>query len=179
MPPLTSVRIVVDASVARAAGGEDAIYPVSKQCRDILSAILNICHHVVMTTNIYSEWKQHQSTFSRKWHFQMLGRKKVDISGDVGDELLFSNIDDLDFDDAIKTIMKKDLLLIHAARATDRIIISLDKQARRHFAAAATDIPLLRDIVWMDPDEDFETLTKWLESPHMSVEQKMLGAIEE
>lgn len=175
MPALVLARIVVDASVARAAGGEDAIYPVSKQCRDILSAILDICHHVVMTTEIYSEWKRHHSTFSRKWRVQMLGRKKVDIFGDVGNELLLSNIDELDIDDAIKNIMKKDVLLISAATATDRIILSLDDNARRHFAAAATDIPLLRDIVWMNPAGDFENLTNWLKRLDIAVEQQMLG----
>jgi hypothetical protein len=36
MADKVSKRLVIDASVARAAGGEDATYPISVYCRDFL-----------------------------------------------------------------------------------------------------------------------------------------------
>src|SRR5215471_15279536 len=73
-----SKRLVIDASVARAAGGEDADSPTAKYCRDFLKAVLSICHHVVMTPEISEEWKQHQSRFTSQWRVSMEARKKVE-----------------------------------------------------------------------------------------------------
>ncbi len=56
--------LVVDASVARSAGETEN--PVSSCCRNALFAILTICHHVVMTEAIQSEWNRHMSRFMRK-----------------------------------------------------------------------------------------------------------------
>jgi len=39
-----SKRLVIDADVARAAGGKDAKYPKPKHCRDFLEAVRVICH---------------------------------------------------------------------------------------------------------------------------------------
>ena len=49
MADKVSKRLVIDASVARAAGGEDATYPISVSCRDFLKAVLDLSHRVVMT----------------------------------------------------------------------------------------------------------------------------------
>jgi hypothetical protein len=43
-----SKQLVVDANVARSAGGVSASNPTSKHSRDLLSAILRICHRIVM-----------------------------------------------------------------------------------------------------------------------------------
>lgn len=44
MASRSSKRLVIDASVARASGGDDAIFPASKHCRDVLLATLCVCH---------------------------------------------------------------------------------------------------------------------------------------
>ncbi|MGA9382780.1 MAG: hypothetical protein WBV73_28800 [Phormidium sp.] len=62
-----SKLLVIDASVARAAGGESAKSPTSKYCRDFLLAVLDISHRVVMTPDIRKEWDKHQSSFARTW----------------------------------------------------------------------------------------------------------------
>src|SRR5437660_6190664 len=72
-----SRRLVVDASVARAAGGEGATHPLSRQCRDCLLAMLHICHRIVMTAEIGAEWKRHRSRFAMTWLTSMEARRKV------------------------------------------------------------------------------------------------------
>lgn len=37
-----SKHLVIDASVARSSGGENAMYPTSKNCRDFLKAVLEV-----------------------------------------------------------------------------------------------------------------------------------------
>ena len=65
MADKVSKRLVIDASVARAAGGEDATFPISVYCRDFLQAVLDISHRVVMTPDIRDEWNKHQSKSAR------------------------------------------------------------------------------------------------------------------
>jgi hypothetical protein len=55
MPVKRSKRLVIDASVARSAGGETAVFPTSKHCRDFLRATLETGHCVVMTPVIRSD----------------------------------------------------------------------------------------------------------------------------
>ena len=68
MPPKNSRRLVIDASVARSSGGEDATYPTSKtlpgffacdsQRRSSSGDDAKACKH---------EWDRHQSGFARRW----------------------------------------------------------------------------------------------------------------
>ncbi|VXD11233.1 hypothetical protein PL8927_140065 [Planktothrix serta PCC 8927] len=71
-----SKYLVIDASVARSCGGEDAKHPTSKNCRDFLNAVLKICHSMVMTPELKVEWNKHESTFARKWRVSMIARRK-------------------------------------------------------------------------------------------------------
>src|SRR5712692_7348420 len=73
----SSRKIVIDASIARAAGGEKASFPDSKLCRDLLKIVLKVCHQLVFTSEISKEWKKHRSTFARQWRVSMEARKKV------------------------------------------------------------------------------------------------------
>ncbi len=54
-----SKRLVVDASVAGAAGAAE--HALSKTSRDFLQEVLTICHQIVMTPRILAEWKRHRS----------------------------------------------------------------------------------------------------------------------
>ena len=60
-----------DADVARAAGGENAIHPTPKHCRDFLESVRVICHRVVMSKEIKEEWDEHKSNFTRTWLYKM------------------------------------------------------------------------------------------------------------
>ena len=110
-----SRRLVVDASVYRSAGPEDATFPLSKSCRDFLKAILRICHTVVFTDAIREEWRRHRSRFARTWLVQMYARKKV-IELDVGaDRALRAAIRNSSMTEKQKSAMDKDVHLLEAA----------------------------------------------------------------
>ena len=72
-----SKRLVIDASVARSAGGEDAIASQAKGCRDFLTVVLTICHSVTVTSEIQEEWNRHRSNFARRWLVSMYSKRKV------------------------------------------------------------------------------------------------------
>ena len=72
----SSKNLVIDASVARSAGGEDATYPTSVNCREFLKAVLDRGHKMVMTSDIKKEWDKHQSTFTDIWKRKMIAKKR-------------------------------------------------------------------------------------------------------
>ena len=124
-----SSRLVVDASVAQAAGGASATAQVSKACRDTLQAILQICHRMVLTREMQQEWNKHQSGFARTWRVSMVARKKFESASDKREDL-WNLIAQLTPREQDIDIMKKDFHLIEAALATDLRVLSLDQEAR-------------------------------------------------
>jgi hypothetical protein len=93
MADKVSKRLVIDASVARAAGGEDATYPISVYCRDFLEAVLDLSHRVVMTPDIRDEWNKHQSRYACIWRRQMVAKKKLCPCDIVVDNVLWCQIE--------------------------------------------------------------------------------------
>lgn len=158
-----SKRLVIDASVARAAGSIGATAPLSRYCRSILQAILTVCHRVVFTTEITREWNTHQSRFARQWRVAMTARKKIYATESVISPALLAKIDASTPDTAAREAMRKDLLLIAAALATDKTILSLDARAQRHFAAASSTVGELRVLAWVNPETAAEQAVRWLQ----------------
>ena len=149
-------RLVIDASVARAAGDLTATFPLSKQCRDFLQALLASPHLAVMTPAISAEWDRHQSRSARVWRRTMMGRRKIvllrdepDLPADMADRISATagKSDE-------RRAMAKDLLLLGAALATDKTVVSGDSTVRALFARAAATVRELRGIVWVHPAED-------------------------
>ena len=164
MAKVNSRRLVIDASVVRAAGPEGATFPTSKNCRDFLKAVLKICHQVVMTPDIGEEWKKHLSRFSRKWRVSMEAKKKVyRPPASVVDDGLRAKISRAASSQKERDAMSKDTLLIEAALATDCAIAALDDAAFRAFRKAANSIPRIGRIVWVNPNETDEPPIAWLE----------------
>ncbi len=130
MPRGKSRGLVIDADVAQSAGGELATHGRSRDCREFLQAVLDICHRVVFTTEISREWNDHQSKFSRAWRAQMMARKKIDFLKPNEIESVKSKL--------LETVKKKDdrqeierdFHLIKAAKSSDGIIISCDDSMR-------------------------------------------------
>ena len=173
-----SNRLVIDASVARAAGGEDAVFPRSKHCRDFLKATLVICHRVVLTPEIGEEWKQHRSNFARRWLGSMMARKKVHLLGNVVNDELRGRVERAaaHAGNDEREAMRKDFLLIEAAIATDRIVISLDDTAKGLFAVAARSVGELKNIAWVNPGQAEEQPILWLENGAKSETPRLLGS---
>src|SRR5437764_7932731 len=68
-------RLVVDASIGRAAG--DRSEGASSHCTKFLNALWFIGHAVVMTGELRAEWRRHRSRVSRAWQQRMFGARRV------------------------------------------------------------------------------------------------------
>ena len=176
-----SKRLVIDASIARSAGQEDATYPRSVRCRDFLQAVLEISHRVVMTPDIKKEWDKHQSRFAKKWLRQMVAKKKLYACDITLDDELWTQIESHAKTDKDREAMEKDLLLIEAAIATDKIVISLDEKVKELFIKAAAEIERLKQVAWVNPDvENTEEkgAIAWLKNGAEIESQYLLGGQE-
>lgn len=160
----TSRRLVIDASVARAAGGEGATYPLSKQCRDALKTVLDVCHRAVMPAAIREEWNKHQSVFASQWRVAMVARKKLILEDTPSDPVLRGDIEAAPATELGRAAMLKDVHLVEAAQAADRTILSLDDAARGLFAGASRRVRALRTIVWVNPGGEGGRALAWLEA---------------
>ena len=147
-----SKRLVVNASVARAAGGEEATASVSISCTEFLETFRDECvHHVVMTPELSEEWDENQSKFAVTWLRSMIARKRFDyvelpVNQALRDEIEGTATSDNEIDD-----MQKDFHLLEVARETDQTIISLDETIRQLFARASQHVGEIRDIIWVNP----------------------------
>ena len=171
-----SRRIVVDASVARSAGGEDAGFPLSMHCRDFLRTMLVVGHSVVLTPAVRDEWNKHESRFARQWRVAMMARKKV-LLRDIGENNALRQA----IEKAAKTtrgrdVMLKDTHLIEAAQATDRIVVSLDDTVRALFGGAAKQVRVLKTIAWVNPGDQEDGAIEWLEDGAPTEQRRLLGA---
>lgn len=171
----SSRRLVIDASVARAAGGEDATFPTPKHCRDLLTATLTICHRVVMTEAIVAEWKEHQSRFARAWRVSMEAKKKVDRPPVAANEPLRERVMQAAAGENDADAMLKDFHLVEAALATDRVIISLDDSVRRLLSGASISVGELRQLLWANPADEDEDLLTWLTAGAKNEKERRLG----
>ena len=168
--------MVIDASVARSSGGEDAVFPTSKNCRDFLKAVLEICHHVVLTPEIREEWYKHKSNFARRWLVSMFARKKAELIDSSEDRMLRSKIDQASQNEKARAAMLKDVHLLEAALVTDEIVVALDETVRALFIEAAVSVGEIRNIVWINPDRADEEPLPWLEGGAKSDKERRLGA---
>ena len=157
-----SKRLVIDADVARASGGETATHPRAKHCRDFLREVLSLCHHVVITSKIRNEWKDNQSNFVREWRRLMYSRKKVCRVEPPANEILLDKIEKTATNEKAREDMQKDFHLLEAAEATDQTIVSLDETVRCHFTQATQSVGEIRDIVWVNPEFTEEQPLDWL-----------------
>jgi hypothetical protein len=177
MAAKVSKRLVIDASIAHSAGGEGATYPTSVHCRDFLKAVLEICHQVVMTPDIREEWNRHQSNFARTWLRTMVAKRKFEFLDIPVNDELWDKIDQISDSNKHRAEMFKDLRLIEAAIATDRIVISLDDNtARRFFGRVAVQVDELKEIVWVNPAKiEEEKPIEWLEKGAEAQSDRLLG----
>ena len=173
------MRLVIDTDVAQASGEELAVHPTAKRCGDFLRAVRRICHQVVMTKGIYSEWERHSSGFATRWLRSMFAQKKVIAIDADPDQDLRHRIERFGGGDKDREAMMKDLILIQAALKTDRTVVSLDKRARELFAGLARHADNLNDVVWVNPVIESEKPIGWLEAGAKPEEQRMLGFLSE
>ena len=175
-----SKRLVVNASVARAAGGVEATASVSVNCTEFLETFRDECvHHVVMTPELSEEWDENQSKFAATWLRSMIARKRFDYVDPPVNQALRDEIEGTATSGNEIEEMRKDFHLLEAARATARTVISLDENIRGCFARAAQHIGEIRDIVWVNPErtEEEEPLV-WLRNGAPPEDHRQLRAWE-
>lgn len=164
MPKQNSKRLVIDASVAKAAGGIDAVHPQPKSCRDFLIEVRECEHQLVMTGEIRMEWNKHQSRFAQEWRSSMVARKQFAFVQDAALPDLTPQIDSLSATDKQLNAMRKDSLLAECAIVSDRTVAALDDTVRRLFAEATSTIIELKQIVWVNPSNADEASLTWLQN---------------
>lgn len=170
-------RLVIDPSIARAAGGVDAVFPTSKICRDTLSEVLTIGHQLVMTTDLRDEWRRHQSRFARTWLVSMYARRKVHTADDVSrnESLRLGLIRTAELAVQRAAILK-DCHLVEAALATDRAILSLDERMRALLHRAAASVEDLQQVAWVNPTNAAEGCSEWLHAGAEPERWRCLGS---
>lgn len=156
-------RLVIDASVMLAAGGLEAKAGQSKVCRDLLLAVRRICHRAVLTEEIQQEWDRHQSRFASEWRVSMVKLGKVDPLATQADVDLRQAIREAAPEEKVAEKMLKDVRLIEAAQLADGIVISLDDNARDHFARIAARVSELSKVIWVNPAKEPDGCLSWLE----------------
>jgi hypothetical protein len=154
--------VVVDASVARAAGSLESVRPRGALCRDFLLALRSVCHRITWTPAIKAEWDKHESLFASQWRVSMFSLRKLRTLGEALSSAVQDSIREHCHNKDILSIVLADCHLIEAAAATDFRIASLDDQARGHFADLARVVECLRDIIWVNPAIARERAVEWL-----------------
>jgi hypothetical protein len=158
----TSRKLVIDASVAGAAGRAAGGAPPGAACRQFLLAVLDICHHFVMTPQLRDEWEKHESGFSRTWRSGMAGRRKMFFLEDAVAESLRRQVSSLDLPDRQVSAMLKDIHLVGAALRTDGLIVSIDDEARQLYEDNAALLPDVHGVRWVSPVRNIDAAVTWL-----------------
>jgi len=104
-----SRRLVVDASVASAAG--HTLRPSSFRSREFLVEVLKISHRIVMTAALAEEWDKHQSLFALRWRANMRSQAKIVDVVDVENADVRSQV-------TMSLALMKDLHLVEASLRT-------------------------------------------------------------
>ncbi len=157
----TSRRLVVDASVAGAAGTTE--HPVSSSSRSFLRELRHICHRVVMTTELRREWNRHASKLAKLWLASMVSKRKVvDVQIELGASQLETAIDGGEWSGKERAALRKDAHLVLAALQTDRVVVSNDEEARELFRSLYECDPGLERVAWVNPSRADENGIGWL-----------------
>lgn len=156
-------RLVIDACVARAAGGEGAKHPVSRECRDFLHTMLGLSHKIVRTESIWAEWKKHKSQYAKIWLNTMIAKKRV-YSVEAGHAVDLREHATSKLGEKDAEAMLKDCHLIEAAKATDSVVVSNERVARDLFSEASNCVGWLKTIAWVNPADSSETPIDWLKN---------------
>ncbi len=171
-------RLVIDADVARAAGGKKAKHPTPKKCRRFLQELLKSPHMLVMTPAIRDEWKKHESNYSRTWRKSMVARKKIypvrPIPNIEFEERIVSELNS----ESKKRAVRKDIHLVEAALVCDERVVSMDETVRLLLGSCAEKISEISDIVWVNPIKDKEEPIHWLKHGVVADDFRKLGNLE-
>jgi hypothetical protein len=168
--------LVIDASIARAAG-DVSMNPTSWSCREFLQAVLDLCHRMAMTAPIQKEWNEHQSRFARRWRKSMMARRKIEVVQVAADRSLEKRVVRAVAEKYLAAIIERDRRLIEAAQATEKRVISLDDQVRKHLRNHHVKLPEVRSICWVNLCRSEEQAVDWLALGAPLEKSRLLGHV--
>jgi hypothetical protein len=116
-----------------------------------------------MTPALRTEWKSHQSLFAARWLAEMTSKGKIEAVPHFQNEQLRAEAPGT-------RSAQKDLHLVEAALATDRIVISLDETAR-----AELSVPAAAEVMWVHPVDEGGHVIYWLNKGAETVNEWKLG----
>ena len=107
---------------------------------------------MVLSPPLHEEWRRHRSQFSASWLTSMFARKQVEIlKPHPENEPLSRRILATAPSRPKQLALEKDLLLVEAAFATDRIIVSRDEKIFALLCQACREVPELSKLFWGHP----------------------------
>ena len=159
---IVSVFLVIDASIARAAGGFESKHPIGSMCRDVLSRVLGICHRMAFGQRMEEEWNRHESLFARTWLVKMMSMNKLVRVDDEPDPAHLETIQQFGGNPGVVEVMEKDTHLLAGAIRTAHRILSLDDKMRNHFATKFRAHDDVMALVWVNPTIPEEEAIEWL-----------------
>ena len=154
--------LVIDACVARTCGDENATTQDARNCRDMLYAVLNNWHRLVLTRSIRAEWVIHSSRFARKIKRDMAKRGQIHVMNDPLKHGLLARVLQSTDNEETKKMLEKDFRYVAAALDADKTIISCDRQARRGYCVTSSNVLELRAIVWVNPCDQTQRPFEWI-----------------
>lgn len=146
--------IVVDASVARAAGEIGADSRRGSACTQFLESLRKENHRLALGPTLDAEWDKHVSGFAFGWFTSMSRRGKVVTVDDAVPALLAEGIESASADPGVVAAMAKDAHLITAAVNSDARVASLDDRVRGHFSKSLRAFDAVMEIAWVNPVEE-------------------------
>jgi len=171
------VCLVIDASLARAAGGIESKHPTGMICRDILFRIRSISHRMAWGERMNAEWMRHQSRFAGTWLTSMKSMGKLVLVDDAPDPAHLETIEQHANDPGLVDIMTKDAHLLAAAIRRDKRILSLDETVRNHFAGKLRTHEEVMALAWVNPTIPDEEATERLNEGAPMDARRILGRL--
>jgi hypothetical protein len=170
MPPK---KLVIDACIGHSSD--------TKKCKDVLETVLKKRYHVIMSYELWDEWKRHRGIYAKVWFKTMIERSRLYTlnvrPNDEFREQIFA-FHEVKRDPTVKDIIRKDLHLVETALETDKTIISLDDKVREHLKKASASVEDLKIIVWVNPIDPGEDAVYWLEYGARPEDFRMLGYVD-
>lgn len=155
-------KIVVDASIARAAGDVNQ-HPTSAKCRETLLALND--SSAVFCPNLKNEWTKHESAFARAWKVKMIQEGRALFFED--DTVLPSFrefIENSDGDEFAKKAMDKDAHLLSSAILHDKVVLALDERVRKLFSRHCILFRGVKKVLWSNPVKTEDNTVMWLKA---------------
>lgn len=154
-------KIVVDADVARCAGGSEA--PTSSNARKLLLAMEQYNVKLVNNEQLRSEWRVHASKFSTRWLATMTSKRLVERLPENGDFEDYSGLlEAVQLTEGEMRAGLKDCHLLSAAHAVQALIASNDRAAFAVFHKASQSDGRFGTHYWASPTLKAEEILPYM-----------------